>query len=263
MKCPHLFLKGRVNKGVSDLNWCEPRRECMCRYLIYVLWCAASIILFISSLLMSDCPNVTIKRRLSVQRPVSAFALLTNNTPVDHDLVVAIRCDMVHQDETFDICNPSSTPTRSSSIVQRDARSYDRIMMRQYQTPENSEGAQSNGQSDKPDKDSDSDGESDGKTYVPRWMLIASSSVLFVVVILHTSAIALSATYLWNIMHAPTWLVAIVRMVVASFALFVGVISFFTRCQTDPLFVCSAVMVYVGCLLEPYGQGLWIASSDV
>jgi len=134
-------------------------------------------------------------------------------------------------------------------------------MMKQYQKPPKPPKPQTDVEGEGETSDGRSDGGRDGQTTVPIWMLIASSSILLSVVVMHTTAIAFSETYEKSIMHSPTWLIAIVRMLFASLALLVVTISFFTRCQTDPLFVGAASMVYVGCLLEPYGQGLWIAKS--
>ena len=238
----------------------------MCRYLAYIVWCAASIVLFVCSLLLQPCPT---GRRLSSQpRPIppSAFAQLTNSTPTDNDLIVAIRCNMVHEDETFDICNPSSTLSRSSSIVQRDARSYDRVVMNLFtsNTPssmvdENGVTAPTTAPTTMPTAPTTpSEASKESEIIVSSSVLIVLSSIILVVVLGHTAAISLSISY-----HlSPSWFLTVIRMILASFAILVSVATLFIQCGPHLLLASSAITVYIGCLLEPYIHSLWVRELE-
>jgi len=94
------------------------------------------------------------------------------------------------------------------------------------------------------------------------WLLVILSSVVMVIVLGHTLAIAFSTVYMLGILHAPIWLMTLVRMMFASFVLIVGFIVFFADCGRHPLTMISVIIVYLGCLIEPYGQSLWVCEED-
>lgn len=219
---------------------------------MYIVWCAAAAVSFVGSSL--PCST---RRRLVVQptQPShhSAFAQLTNGTPATNDLIVAIRCDMVHRDETFDICNPSSPKSSTSSIVQRDARLYDQEVVDLFSSVPSSAENQTNvvelGCDEPP--------------VIPEWVLQTLTLAVLVLVFGHTSAIALSTSYMSRVTHGPRPIVTVLRTGLASLALLVCAIALvapsYSQCAPHPLLTNSAIVVYAGCLLEPC---VWAAKDD-
>lgn len=238
------------------------RRVACVAYATYIVWCAASVALLVSLLLAENCQSDDTgdrsDRRRLLQKSRSAFSLLTNSTPAANDLIVAIRCDMVHQDTTFDICNPSSVqPAPTTSIVQRDAMSYDLEMTRLCTSDDAvAETTSETTPETTPETAPETAPESTSGVLLQHGSaiaetLIAMSLMSTFLIFAQTIAIAVSESYYCRIVNGPPLSVTLLRIVLASITLLVCVLGVWTACPSErPLLALWGAVVYVGCLAE-------------
>jgi len=245
--------------------------------IVYGLYLTLSIALFFSTEPFANDPHekpIRNNRRLSdpLSNPptFSAFQHLTNQTPSENDVIVAVRCDLIREDEMIDICTPSSKPSKPSKsdgnswIVQREALAYDREINRLTASMKSSEiipklqvsTATSIEHMDEsvelPDQSNMSNERCNKFHTWAKNIQVAMASVIVACVTLHTMLIAFSAYYLRMVIEHSR-IVMVIRMIIASLIFAIGTISILAMqiAQEDNAWILVlSALLYVVHLVE-------------
>ena len=221
---------------------------------IYGLYILLSIALFVSTEPFEKVEE-TSNRRLSETFGFSAFEHLTNHTPSKHDVIVAIRCDLVRDDEMIDICTPSSPLSPSSkryaNFVQRDAIAYDLEMNTLFKRDTLFTTALQETPKETPkETPTDKITEIHNSDNSFKDLQIALASLLLACVVIHTLLVAFSTQYLKMVMNHSRF-VMMIRIVLPSLTFSIGTIA--TLKENTLTLVLSALLYMTqlaeGCLL--------------